>query len=190
MNPAPQWLTLDAALPEILAAPTDRGRVDLVVARPAPDERAVIEEAVLDVDEGLVGDSWRARGSRHTPDGAAHPLTQLTIMNARVAAAVAGSIDRWPLAGDQLYVDLELGSENLPPGSRLAVGTAVVEVTEQPHTGCAKFAGRYGIDAARFVNSAVGRAHNLRGINARIVTSGVVRRGDTVSKVETYRGHT
>jgi hypothetical protein len=188
-----QWLTrdaLDAALPRILAAPTDGGVVELVVARPAPDERIVLDDAVLDPDEGLIGDGWRARRSRHTSDGSASRLTQLTIMNARVTAAVAGSIDRWPLAGDQLYVDLDLGTENLPPGTRLTVGTAVVEVTEQPHTGCAKFAARYGINAARFVNSPVGLAHNLRGINARIMTGGVVRRGDTIEKLSAQRGHT
>ena len=176
--------TLDAGRAHVLASPLDRGVVELVVARPEPGTRAVLGEAVLDPEVGLVGDCWRARGSRHTPDGAASPLMQLTLMNARVIELVAGSRDRWPLAGDQLYVDLELGGENLPPGSRLAVGTAVVEITPQPHTGCAKFTQRFGTDVGRFVNSPEGRAHNFRGINARVVTGGVVRPGDHVEKCQ------
>ncbi|MFA5885193.1 MAG: MOSC domain-containing protein [Acidimicrobiia bacterium] len=173
---------LGAASAHLLASPRDAGVIELIVARPAPGERAVLAEAVLDPDAGLVGDCWLARGNRHTPDGSASPLMQLTLMNARVAALVAGPRDRWALAGDQLYVDLELGGDNLPPGTRLAVGTAVVEITEQPHTGCAKFAERFGMDVARFVSSPVGRAHNFRGINARVVEGGFVRPGDVAAK--------
>jgi len=174
---------LEAAVAHLLAAPLDAGRVELVVARPERGTRAVLDEATLDPTVGLVGDCWLARGSRHTPDGAASPLMQLTFMNARVAEAVAGSRERWPLAGDQIYVDLDLGVDNLPPGTRLGVGTAEVEITAQPHTGCAKFADRFGIDAARFVNSAVGRAHRFRGVNARVVAGGIVRPGDVVAKL-------
>jgi hypothetical protein len=173
---------LEAGRAHVLASPTDRGTVQLVVARPAPGERVVLPEAELDPEVGLVGDGWLARGSRHTPDGSASRLVQLTLMNARVAALVAGPPERWPLAGDQLYVDLDLGGANLPPGTRLGVGTAVVMVTEQPHTGCAKFADRFGIDAARFVNSPDGRAHSFRGVNARVLEGGVVRPGDPVVK--------
>ena len=174
---------LEAALGYLCGSPPDGGRVELVVARPAVGERSVLAEGVLDPAVGLVGDSWLERGSRRTPDGAASPLLQLTLMNARVAELVAQRRERWPLAGDQLYVDLDLGGTNIPPGTRLQVGTAVVEVTEQPHTGCAKFADRFGPDAARFVNSADGRAHNFRGINAHVVSSGVVRAGDVVTKL-------
>ena len=86
-------------------------------------------------------------------DGSANPDAQLTLMNARVVALVAGERERWPLAGDQLYVDLDLSADNLPPGTRLAVGSAVIEVTPEPHTGCAKFSARFGSEALRFVNS-------------------------------------
>jgi hypothetical protein len=144
--------TIEAGREHALGAPVGRGVVELVVVRPVPGARTVLEEAVLDPEVGMVGDCWAARGSRHTPDGSASPLMQVTLMNARVADLVAGTRDRWPLAGDQLYVDLDLGAASLPPGTRLRVGTAVVEVTEQPHTGCAKFAERFGIEAARFVN--------------------------------------
>ena len=174
---------LEAALAHLCASPSDGGRIELVVARPASGARAVLAEGVLDPDVGLVGDSWLERGSRRTPDGAASPLMQLTLMNARVAELVAQTRERWPLAGDQLYVDLDLGVTNIPPGTRLQVGTAVVEITGQPHTGCAKFADRFGMDAARFVNSAEGRAHNFRGINAHVVSGGEVRPGDVVTKL-------
>jgi hypothetical protein len=174
---------LDAGLDHVLASPLDDGVLELVVARPVIGERAVLDEAKLDPGVGLVGDSWGDRYNRHTTDGLPDPLAQLTLMNARAAALVAQSQDRWPLAGDQLYVDLELGYDNVPAGAQLEVGTAVVEITDEPHTGCAKFAERFGMDAVRFVNSSVGREHNLRGVNARVVTGGVVRPGDRVRKV-------
>ena len=140
----------------------------------------MLEEAELDVATGLVGDCWRERGSSRTSDGSAHPGMQLTLMNARAAAAVAGERDRWPLAGDQIYVDLDLSQANLPIGSRLLIGTALIEVTDQPHTGCAKFTERFGLDAMRFVNSAEGRELRLRGMNTRVVAPGRVRVGDHV----------
>lgn len=168
---------LEAGIPEILAAPTSEGTVELVVRRPGEGEREVLEEGVLDIAEGLVGDDWRNRA------GAEYPDTQLTLMSARVIDLVAGSRDRWPLAGDQLFVDLDLRPENLPPGTRLTVGTAVVEVTEEPHTGCSKFTERFGPAAIRFVNGKPGRALRLRGMYARVVEGGTVRPGDPIRKL-------
>ncbi len=172
---------LEAGLPEILASPTEVGRVELVVRRPAEGEREVLDEGSLDVDFGLIGDDWHARSIRRgaEPD----PRTQVTLMNARAIALVAGDRARWPLAGDQLYVDLDLSPENLPPGTRLAVGTAVVEVSDVPHTGCAKFTERFGSAAIRFVNGRSGRARRLRGMNARVVENGIVRPGDEIRKL-------
>ena len=140
-------------------------------------EREVLEEGVLDVAEGLVGDDWRNRG------GGAHQDTQLTLMNARVIDLVAGSRDRWPLAGDQLYVDLDISEGNLPTGTRLALGTAVIEVTEPPHTGCVKFMGRFGTDAHKFVNAKPHRHLRLRGLCAKVVEPGTVRSGDAIRKL-------
>ena len=175
---------LEAGLTDVRASPRDDGRVELIVRRPASDEREILDEATLDPTVGLVGDTWQQRGSSKTEDGSAHPDMQLTLMNARAAALVAGDTDRRALAGDQMYVDLDLSGENLPPGSRLEIGSAVVEVTDKPHTGCAKFKARFGHDALRFVNSPVGRELNLRGINSKVVTGGVVRPGDAIRKIE------
>ncbi len=172
---------LEAGLPEILSSPGELGTVELVVRRPAEGAREVLEEGRLDLDEGLVGDDWRARAGRN--GDAPHPGTQLTLMNARAIALIAGDRERWPLAGDQLYVDLDLGPENLPPGTRLEVGSAVIEVTEMPHTGCAKFTERFGSAAIRFVNSKPGRARRLRGMYAKVVVPGVVRPGDAIRKL-------
>jgi hypothetical protein len=174
---------LEAGLPEVARSPKDSGRLELIVRRPAVGEREVLEEGELDLVEGLAGDTWKLRPSSRMPDRSPHPQMQLNIMNARAIALIAGERDRWPLAGDQLYVDLDLSPENLAPGTRLAIGTAVIEVTEEPHTGCHKFVSRFGVDAMKFVNSPTGRAHNLRGINARVVVPGRIRAGDVVSRV-------
>jgi hypothetical protein len=173
---------LEGGLDEIRRSPSDRGVLELIVRRPAEEEREVLDEATLDTVDGLVGDCWRRRGSKRTEDGSAHPDMQLTLMNARVAALVAGHPDRRQLAGDQLFVDLDLSYDNLPPGTRLEVGSALIEITDQPHTGCGKFARRFGNDAQRFINSAAGRELNLRGVNARVVAGGVVRLGDPIVK--------
>lgn len=173
---------LEAALPELTGAPADGGRLELVVRRPALGEREVLDVGTLDLAEGLVGDTWSTRGSRRTSDGTAHPDMQLNVISARLSRLVAVDPARRPLAGDQLHVDLDLSEANLPPGTLLAIGTAVIEVTDQPHTGCAKFVERFGRDAMRFVNSPTGRQLRLRGLNARVVVPGTVRPGDEIWK--------
>jgi hypothetical protein len=174
---------LEAGLEHIRQAPRAQGTLALIVRRPAVDAREVLEVGQLDVTTGLIGDTWQVRGSSRTADGAAHPDMQLNIMNARAIALLAQDPARWPLAGDQLYVDLDLSEENLPPGTRLAIGSAVIEVTAQPHTGCKKFMARFGADALKFVNSPTGRALHLRGINAKVVQSGEIHTGDIVQKM-------
>ena len=172
---------LHAGLEGIRQSPKDEGVLELIVRRPQIGEREVLDEGELDIVDGLVGDTWRTRGSRRSKDGLAHPDMQLNIMNARVIALVAQERERWHLAGDQLFMDLDLSGENLPPGTRLAIGSAVIEVTDQPHTGCAKFVERFGAEAMRFVNGPLGRPMRLRGLNARVVEPGWVRPGDRVS---------
>lgn len=174
---------MEAALDDIRRAPADDGRVELVVSRPSNGERELLAVGVLDAEVGLVGDNWLERGNRRTPDGSADPLAQLTVVNARLSRLVAVDPDRRALAGDQLHLDLDLDVANLPAGSQLTVGTAVIEVTAKQHLGCAKFVDRFGRDAMRFVNSPQGRALRLRGLNARVVVPGTVRPGDAVRKV-------
>jgi len=176
---------LQAFLPALLTAPREVGAVRLVVARPGPGAREVLGEGRLDAEFGLVGDDWSVRGNRHTADGGPHPLMQVTVVNDGLAAFLAGDPTRQPLVGDQLHVDLDLSHENLPAGSRLAIGEpgtggAELEVTEAPHTGCAKFVTRFGAEAMAFVNGRTGRPLRLRGLNARVVVPGRVRPGDPV----------
>jgi MOSC domain-containing protein len=172
---------LEAMIDGIRQAPVETGVIGLIVRRPTEGEREVVDEVRLDVAEGLVGDSWRARGNRHAPDGSADPQAQLTLVNSRAAAAFAGDASRWALAGDQIYADFDISVEHLPPGTRLAIGDAEIEVSEKPHTGCAKFSGRFGKDALRFVNTPEGRRLRLRGMNTKITKSGTVRVGDPIS---------
>ena len=175
---------LEAHLDHLRDAPKDIGTLAHVVSRPAEDEREVLAEGMLDPEHGLVGDTWRLRGSSRTADGSAHPDMQLNVMSHRMVDFLAIDSARRPLAGDQLYLDLDLSEANLPPGTRLSIGDAVIEVTEPPHRGCAKFMARFGEPALRFVNSSVGRELRLRGLNARVVTAGVIRPGDTVTKLD------
>jgi hypothetical protein len=184
---------LEARLDHIRRSPKDMGVLGLIVRRPQTGEREVLQEGELDLIEGLVGDNWRTRGSSRTLDGSSHPDMQLNIMNSRVIALLAQDKDKWQLAGDQLFIDMDLSAENLPPRTRLSLGSAIIEVTDQPHNGCNKFLARFGLGAMKFVNSPTGKQLHLRGINAKVVQSGVIHIGDVVkkicnNKVSTLRG--
>ena len=174
---------LEAALDHLREAPKDDGVLRLIVCRPQVDERQEMDQAELDPVKGLIGDNWNLRPSSKTPDGSPHPEMQINIMNARVTALVAQERERWSLAGDQLYLDMDLSKENLPAGSRIQVGSAVLEVSPLPHTGCHKFVSRFGVDAMKFVNSEVGKQLCLRGINAKVVQAGIVKVGQTARKI-------
>ena len=166
------YAELEAALPEIERSPRERGTLALIVRRPSSGEREVLDAATLDVEEGLVGDRW-AHGKRRR-------VNQVTVINTRLVAALAQGRERWALAGDQLYADFDLSVEHVPPGTRLRIGAAEIEVSPEPHTGCRLFAERYGRDAQRFVGSERGLALSLRGINAWVVKGAELRVGDEV----------
>jgi MOSC domain-containing protein YiiM len=166
---------LESGLDEIRQSPTEEGRLAMIVRRPIKGEREVLNDGELTIEEGLSGDCWK----KHSP----RMDMQINIMNSRAIAVVAGTIDRWPLAGDQLFIDMDLSETNLPPGTQLEVGSARIEITAPPHTGCSKFAARFGIDATKFVNSPRGRQMNLRGRNARVVKPGRIQKGDRVRKI-------
>ncbi|QEG37743.1 hypothetical protein Pr1d_50900 [Bythopirellula goksoeyrii] len=177
-------LTLDemeSQLEHIRQSPSDNGVLEMIVCRPDVDQRQMLFEAKVDPEQGLLGDSWLTRGDYR--GGPANADTQINVMNSRVISLLAQDRERWQLAGDQLYVDFDLSDENLPVGSKLTIGSAVLEVTAEPHTGCKKFAQRFGPDATKFVNSPEGKRLHLRGINARVVQGGTVRTGDTIRKL-------
>jgi hypothetical protein len=175
---------LEAGLDYVRQSPKDVGTLRMIVRRPQVDERELVQEAAITLEEGLAGDTWKTRGSDHTPDGSANLEAQITIMNARIIELLAQTEDRWALAGDQLYADFDLSDDNIPPGTQLAIGTAVVEVSAVPHTGCKKFSARFGVEAMKFVNSPEGKRLHLRGINTRVVKAGLIRVGDAITKIQ------
>jgi MOSC domain-containing protein len=174
---------LEAGLDLVRQSPRDTGTLEMIVRRPQTETREEIKNGELDLIEGLIGDNWRARGSGGTADRSANFDAQLTVMNSRLIALVAQDKERWQLAGDQLFVDFDISAENLPPGTRLSIGKAIIEVSALPHTGCKKFVARFGMDAMLFVNSPLGKELHLRGINTRIVQPGKIRVGDVVRKM-------
>jgi hypothetical protein len=174
---------LQAGLEHILCSPKESGSIDMIVRRPQVNEREVLQEGELDTAMGLIGDNWLQKGYRKTTDGSAHPEMQINLMNTRVISLVAGARENWPLAGDQFFVDMDLSDENLPAGTRLHLGTAILEITAEPHLGCKKFTERFGLEAMKFVNSGLGKELNLRGINAKVVHSGRVSTGEVIKKL-------
>lgn len=183
----PQHLTeaeLTAGLGHIQNSPTQTGQLVALVRRPSVGERELLTAGELTLQDGLVGDNWRTRGSSRTADGSAHPDMQLTLMNIRTVQLLAPEPSQWVLPGDQLLVDLDLSEANLPAGTQLACGTAVLEVTTQPHTGCKKFVERFGLEALKWVSTPEGKQLRLRGLNAKVIRPGVIRPGDVVQKIE------
>jgi hypothetical protein len=172
------------------ASPRDDGKLDRIVCRPERGERQLLDSAELDLTAGLVGDNWKVRGSKDTPDGSANFDAQITLANSRVIDAMASDQEMWPLAGDQLYVDFDISIDNLPPGQQIAIGSVILEVSTKPHTGCAKFTERFGHDAIRMVNSKEGLHQRWRGVNTRIVQPGTIHIGDVIHKVELKMGET
>lgn len=174
---------LAAALDHILSSPADEGVVRALVVRPAAGQRQVAEEVMVSARGGVHGDHWAKGCWLSTEDGAPHPDVQVCIMNSRCIEAIAGAAENWAAAGDNVFVDMDLSPANLPPGTRVAIGTAELILTEQPHNGCQNFIDRYGRDACLFVNIGPGKANRLRGIYGRVVRDGTIRRGDVMRKI-------
>lgn len=166
---------LEAGLDVIRKSPSDAGRLDAIVIRPASDKREILQRAEISPEGGVQGDRWR--------NVSKNADVQVTLMNSRAIELIAQSADRWALAGDQLYVDFDLSEDNVPAGTLLAVGSVVLEASAKDHTGCTKFSARFGADAYKFVNSPEGARMNLRGINAKVIKAGVVHAGDTIRKI-------
>ena len=179
----PTLQELESAIDHIQSSPTDKGRLEMISARPSVGERTLLEFGELHQQSGLVGDNWEERGSRSTDDGESDPEEQITIINTRLIDTLARSRSRWQLAGDQLFIDIDLSHDNLPPGTQIRIGSAIIELTAKPHTGCAKFASRFGHDALRFVSGPEAMQQRRRGANAKVVQSGTIRVGDTVTKL-------
>ncbi|MBL1275715.1 MAG: hypothetical protein COB30_006485 [Ectothiorhodospiraceae bacterium] len=180
-----------ATLPEIkekmdwvLAAPKDNGRVELLVVRPAVNQRETPQQVMFTPQLGVVGDNWLADCWKKRPNGESDPEVQVAIMNARMIEVLTQDKALWPLAGDQLFVDLDLSENNLAVGDRLQIGATVLEITAEPHQGCGKFKQRFGAKAMAFVNSTTGDAHRLRGVYAKIVREGMVSVLDSITKLD------
>lgn len=174
---------LEASLDHLAGAPGQDGELLAIVTRPASEQRVLHDSIALSPEGGLDGDSWATRCHLHLEDGRSHPDVQVTIMNSRMTQLIAQQRSRWALAGDQIYADFDVSKANLPVGQRLAIGTAVLEITAEPHLGCKKFAHRFGNDALRFVNSERGKELRLRGVYARIVEAGTIAVGDRLKKL-------
>jgi len=167
----------------IKRSPTDQGTLELIVIRPEEDQRKELENGILDETQGLIGDNWASRGSSKTTDGSAHPGMQINIMNSRIINLITAEKSDWKVAGDQLFVDFNLNKDNVPAGTQLSIGDAILEVTSVPHTGCKKFSERFGVEALKFISTPEGRQWQLRGINARVVKSGKIKVGETITKI-------
>jgi MOSC domain-containing protein YiiM len=172
---------IEADMPDVFASPKNRGELEAIVVRPESEKRESREAVYLSPEGGVDGDRW---ASSKAQDGGPEPRAQVSLMNARLLKMIARDEKRMPLAGDNLVVDLDLSEANLPVGQKLTVGEVLMEVTDLPHTGCSKFAERFGTDALRYINAAERRSLRLRGLFTRVLEAGTVRVGDIAEKVE------
>jgi hypothetical protein len=174
---------LELGVDEIKASPKDNGVLQMIVRRPKTETREIINAGEINLENGLEGDNWKARGSSAMPDGSADPEAQITLMNSRVIQLLAGDKENWQWAGDQLYVDMDISIDNLPPHSRIQIGSVILEISAKPHTGCKKFSGRFGIEALEFISTPLGKALRMRGVNAKVIQGGEIKVGDVVKKL-------
>jgi len=174
---------LELGIDEIKSSPKDSGVLEMIVRRPETETREIINSVEINLENGLAGDNWKARGSTHTSDHSADPETQITLMNTRVIQLLSGDKENWGWAGDQLFVDMDLSMDNLPPHSQIQIGSVILEISAKPHTGCKKFSGRYGIEALEFISTPLGKSLRMRGVNAKVIQSGDIQVGDVIKKL-------
>ncbi len=172
---------LHRGLPEIIRSPKDQGTLKAIVIRPATDERVSLTQCDISPEHGVHGDNWAKGCWLELPDGSPHPDVQIAIMNSRFIDLIAQEQERWPLAGDQLFVDLS--KANRPPGQQSSRCSAVIEITAVPKKGCLKFVDRFGADSVKLVNSDEGKTLRLRGIYAKIIKAGTINVGDELKKL-------
>lgn len=174
---------LELGIDEIKESPKDNGLIEMIVRRPETETREIINSCEISLVNGLEGDNWKARGSSSTPDNSADPEAQITLMNSRVIQLLSGDKENWQWAGDQFFVDMDLGIENLPPHSRIQIGSVILEISATPHTGCKKFSGRFGVEALAFISTPLGKSLRMRGVNAKVIQAGQIKVGDVIRKV-------
>lgn len=174
---------VEAGVENIKESPKNNGVLQLIVRRPETETREIISTGKINFENGLEGDNWKPRGSRHTPDNSADPEAQITLMNSRVIDLLANDKENWQLAGDQLFVNMDLSIENLPPLSQIQMGSAILEISAKPHTGCKKFSGRFGIEALVFISTPLGKSLRMRGVNAKVIQAGEIHVGDVIRRV-------
>lgn len=182
----PRHLTraeLAAALPQVTAGPKDHGELKAIFVRPGPGQRLDVSSVAISSAGGLEGDHWAKGCWKSLPDGSPDPDVQVFIMNARFLDLIAQERSHWASCGNSFVADMDLGADNLPVGTRLKAGSAELEITAVPGTGCEAFIEWYGRDACVFVNTGEGKKNRLRGVYARVVKDGVVRIGDTLTKI-------
>lgn len=169
---------IEAELSDVLASSQDRGKLEAIVIRPEQNQREHREAVYLSPEGGVEGDRWStSEGDRRA---------QVSLMNARLLRLIARDEERMSLAGDNLIVDLDLSETNIRAGQKLMIGEALLEVTDLAHTGCDKFAERFGPDAVRYINATERKSLHLRGLYARVLKAGTVRVGDVVQKVKAH----
>lgn len=174
---------LEFSLDLIKESPKDNGVLEMIVRRPETETREIINSCEINLTNGLEGDNWKARGSSSTPDHSADPEAQITLMNSRVIQLLSVDKENWQWAGDQLFVDIDLSIENLPPHSKLQIGSVILEISAKPHTGCKKFSGRFGVEALEFISTPLGKSLRMRGVNTKVIQAGEIKIGDLIKKV-------
>jgi hypothetical protein len=179
----PDMPGLMAALPFVMAAPADNAPVRQLCFRPDRHARSFPDQLALTRAAGIPGDRWLAEPWLRLPDGAPDPDIQVSILPARVLDLIWKPGDTAPHPGDPIIADMDLSLANLPPGTLVQAGSAVLRVSALFNDGCVKWKARYGADAKDWITAPGHPALRLRGILCAVVQDGAVRIGDRLQKL-------